>query len=151
MAVAAAPAMLCYVTRPDAVLMEVEVEVKANGEDCLNQVRTRARRGARRPPEAEGPPGGARRRGLLVRGRAALRRRPGEPPPSRPRGAPGPVPAPAARGPGGRAPQACPLPPAPCPRPVLPRKRAAAHLPQVCAGCRLVGLPGPGGVLRGPQ
>ncbi|XP_073081153.1 E3 ubiquitin-protein ligase MYLIP isoform X3 [Manis javanica] len=30
--------MLCYVTRPDAVLMEVEVEVKANGEDCLNQV-----------------------------------------------------------------------------------------------------------------
>lgn len=38
-AVAAAPAMLCYVTRPDAVLMEVEVEAKANGEDCLNQVR----------------------------------------------------------------------------------------------------------------
>lgn len=37
--VAAAPAMLCYVTRPDAVLMEVEVEAKANGEDCLNQVR----------------------------------------------------------------------------------------------------------------
>lgn len=37
-AVAAAPAMLCYVTRPDAVLMEVEVEAKANGEDCLNQV-----------------------------------------------------------------------------------------------------------------
>ncbi|MEJ1284740.1 myosin regulatory light chain interacting protein [Cricetulus griseus] len=31
--------MLCYVTRPDAVLMEVEVEAKANGEDCLNQVR----------------------------------------------------------------------------------------------------------------
>ncbi|XP_018885602.1 E3 ubiquitin-protein ligase MYLIP isoform X2 [Gorilla gorilla gorilla] len=30
--------MLCYVTRPDAVLMEVEVEAKANGEDCLNQV-----------------------------------------------------------------------------------------------------------------
>ncbi|KAK2113010.1 hypothetical protein P7K49_007276 [Saguinus oedipus] len=29
--------MLCYVTRPDAVLMEVEVEAKANGEDCLNQ------------------------------------------------------------------------------------------------------------------
>lgn len=38
MAAAAAPAMLCYVTRPDAVLMEVEVEAKANGEDCLNQV-----------------------------------------------------------------------------------------------------------------
>lgn len=34
-----APAMLCYVTRPDAVVMEVEVEAKANGEDCLNQVR----------------------------------------------------------------------------------------------------------------
>lgn len=33
------PAMLCYVTRPDAVVMEVEVEAKANGEDCLNQVR----------------------------------------------------------------------------------------------------------------
>nr|XP_042716442.1 E3 ubiquitin-protein ligase MYLIP isoform X2 [Chrysemys picta bellii] len=33
-----APAMLCYVTRPDAVVMEVEVEAKANGEDCLNQV-----------------------------------------------------------------------------------------------------------------
>ncbi|KAM9022354.1 E3 ubiquitin-protein ligase MYLIP isoform X2 [Lathamus discolor] len=30
--------MLCYVTRPDAVVMEVEVEAKANGEDCLNQV-----------------------------------------------------------------------------------------------------------------
>lgn len=38
-AAVAAPAMLCYVTRPDAVLMEVEVEAKANGEDCLNQVR----------------------------------------------------------------------------------------------------------------
>lgn len=37
--------MLCYVTRPDAVLMEVEVEAKANGEDCLNQVRAGARRG----------------------------------------------------------------------------------------------------------
>lgn len=34
--------MLCYVTRPDAVVMEVEVEAKANGEDCLNQVRGRA-------------------------------------------------------------------------------------------------------------
>lgn len=33
------PTMLCYVTRPDAVVMEVEVEAKANGEDCLNQVR----------------------------------------------------------------------------------------------------------------
>lgn len=52
MAAAAAPAMLCYVTRPDAVLMEVEVEAKANGEDCLNQVRT----GGPGPhPEAEGP------------------------------------------------------------------------------------------------
>ncbi|OCT58016.1 hypothetical protein XELAEV_18002761mg [Xenopus laevis] len=30
--------MLCYVTRPDAVVMEVEVDPKANGEDCLNQV-----------------------------------------------------------------------------------------------------------------
>lgn len=67
---AAAPAMLCYVTRPDAVLMEVEVEAKANGEDCLNQVRT------------EGPggdPAGPRRpRGLLAAPgacRAALRQR----------------------------------------------------------------------------
>lgn len=34
--------MLCYVTRPDAVVMEVEVEAKANGEDCLNQVKSRA-------------------------------------------------------------------------------------------------------------
>lgn len=33
--------MLCYVTRPDAVVMEVEVEAKANGEDCLNQVKKR--------------------------------------------------------------------------------------------------------------
>ncbi|XP_063779275.1 E3 ubiquitin-protein ligase MYLIP [Pseudophryne corroboree] len=33
-----AAAMLCYVTRPDAVVMEVEVDAKANGEDCLNQV-----------------------------------------------------------------------------------------------------------------
>lgn len=32
--------MLCYVTRPDAVVMEVEVDAKANGEDCLTQVRT---------------------------------------------------------------------------------------------------------------
>lgn len=30
--------MLCYVTRPDAVVMEVEVDPKANGEDCLKQV-----------------------------------------------------------------------------------------------------------------
>ncbi|XP_043921138.1 E3 ubiquitin-protein ligase MYLIP [Protopterus annectens] len=30
--------MLCYVTRPDSVVMEVEVDAKANGEDCLNQV-----------------------------------------------------------------------------------------------------------------
>ncbi|XP_067913866.1 E3 ubiquitin-protein ligase MYLIP-like [Heterodontus francisci] len=30
--------MLCYVTRPDSVVMEVEVDPKANGEDCLNQV-----------------------------------------------------------------------------------------------------------------
>lgn len=37
--------MLCYVTRPDAVLMEVEVEAKANGEDCLNQVRATLRKG----------------------------------------------------------------------------------------------------------
>lgn len=43
----AAPAMLCYVTRPDAVLMEVEVEAKANGEDCLNQVRMKGQVGTR--------------------------------------------------------------------------------------------------------
>ncbi|XP_051872853.1 E3 ubiquitin-protein ligase MYLIP-A isoform X1 [Pristis pectinata] len=30
--------MLCYVTRPDSVVMEVEVDPKANGEDCLKQV-----------------------------------------------------------------------------------------------------------------
>lgn len=60
-AAAAAPAMLCYVTRPDAVLMEVEVEAKANGEDCLNQVRTGA---PCRSPEAAvgGARGGAGRR-----------------------------------------------------------------------------------------
>ncbi len=33
------PKMLCHVTRPDAVVMEIEVDAKANGEDCLNQVR----------------------------------------------------------------------------------------------------------------
>lgn len=31
--------MLCHVTRPDSVVMEVEVDAKANGEDCLNKVR----------------------------------------------------------------------------------------------------------------
>uniref|UniRef100_A0A8C2AVE5 RING-type E3 ubiquitin transferase n=1 Tax=Cyprinus carpio TaxID=7962 RepID=A0A8C2AVE5_CYPCA len=30
--------MLCHVTRPDAVVMEIEVDAKANGEDCLNKV-----------------------------------------------------------------------------------------------------------------
>ncbi|MBN3321120.1 MYLIA ligase, partial [Atractosteus spatula] len=30
--------MLCHVTRPDSVVMEVEVDPKANGEDCLNKV-----------------------------------------------------------------------------------------------------------------
>lgn len=30
--------MLCHVTRPDSVVMEVEVDAKANGEDCLNKV-----------------------------------------------------------------------------------------------------------------
>lgn len=30
--------MLCHVTRPDAVVMEIEVDSKANGEDCLNKV-----------------------------------------------------------------------------------------------------------------
>lgn len=80
MAAAAAPAMLCYVTRPDAVLMEVEVEAKANGEDCLNQVTTggQARVGVGWSPETEGPRGSARLRGArLAGGRAALRRRPG--------------------------------------------------------------------------
>lgn len=52
---AAAPAMLCYVTRPDAVLMEVEVEAKANGEDCLNQVRAAIGKGIPScPREASG-------------------------------------------------------------------------------------------------
>uniref|UniRef100_A0A8C4T0X4 RING-type E3 ubiquitin transferase n=1 Tax=Erpetoichthys calabaricus TaxID=27687 RepID=A0A8C4T0X4_ERPCA len=30
--------MLCHVTRPDSVVMEVEVDAKANGEECLNKV-----------------------------------------------------------------------------------------------------------------
>ncbi|XP_042187959.1 E3 ubiquitin-protein ligase MYLIP [Callorhinchus milii] len=30
--------MLCFVTRPDSVVMEVEVDPKANGADCLSQV-----------------------------------------------------------------------------------------------------------------
>ncbi|CAB1350648.1 unnamed protein product [Coregonus sp. 'balchen'] len=30
--------MLCHVTRTDSVVMEVEVDAKANGEDCLNKV-----------------------------------------------------------------------------------------------------------------
>uniref|UniRef100_H2MCU2 RING-type E3 ubiquitin transferase n=1 Tax=Oryzias latipes TaxID=8090 RepID=H2MCU2_ORYLA len=30
--------MLCHVTRPDSVVMEVQVDAKANGEDCLNKV-----------------------------------------------------------------------------------------------------------------
>lgn len=41
--------MLCYVTRPDAVVMEVEVEAKANGEDCLNQVKNSERASAPSP------------------------------------------------------------------------------------------------------
>lgn len=31
--------MYCHVTRPDSVVMEVEVDPRANGEDCLNKVR----------------------------------------------------------------------------------------------------------------
>lgn len=69
MAAAAAPAMLCYVTRPDAVLMEVEVEAKANGEDCLNQVTTRGQAGA--------PAGPPRRRGLAAAPGSGARRLPG--------------------------------------------------------------------------
>lgn len=62
--VAAAPAMLCYVTRPDAVLMEVEVEAKANGEDCLNQVRATVGTGIPAcPREASGPLGCSSRAG----------------------------------------------------------------------------------------
>jgi len=30
--------MLCLVTRPDSVVLEVEVDPKANGEDILNKV-----------------------------------------------------------------------------------------------------------------
>ncbi|KAG7256137.1 hypothetical protein CRUP_037911 [Coryphaenoides rupestris] len=30
--------MLCHITRPDSVVMEVEVDAKAHGEDCLNKV-----------------------------------------------------------------------------------------------------------------
>ena len=30
--------MLCHITRPDSVVLEVEVDAKANGEDCLNKV-----------------------------------------------------------------------------------------------------------------
>lgn len=150
MAAAAAPAMLCYVTRPDAVLMEVEVEAKANGEDCLNQVTTRGQAGGPgRSPSAEGPRGGARRRGApLARGRAALRRRPGG---SAPR-APGPRPlllaavghaVPAGWERVGRRPEDArggppTLPPAPSP--ALSRKKAAQHTCRRCvhdAACRV--------------
>lgn len=30
--------MICHVSRPDSVVMEVEVKAKANGEDCLTKV-----------------------------------------------------------------------------------------------------------------
>jgi len=30
--------MLCLITRPDSVVLEVEVDPKANGEDILNKV-----------------------------------------------------------------------------------------------------------------
>ncbi|XP_030638395.1 E3 ubiquitin-protein ligase MYLIP-B [Chanos chanos] len=30
--------MLCHITRPDSLVMEVEVDSKANGEDCLNKI-----------------------------------------------------------------------------------------------------------------
>lgn len=30
--------MLCHITRPDSVVLEVEVDPKANGEDILNKV-----------------------------------------------------------------------------------------------------------------
>lgn len=30
--------MLCHITRPDSVVMEVDVDQKANGEDCLHKV-----------------------------------------------------------------------------------------------------------------
>lgn len=30
--------MLCHITRPDSVVLEVEVDTKANGEDILNKV-----------------------------------------------------------------------------------------------------------------
>lgn len=133
MAAAAAPAMLCYVTRPDAVLMEVEVEAKANGEDCLNQVTTggQARVGVGWSPETEGPRGSARLRGArLAGGRAALRRRPGgervpgarpAPPPPRGGGARGPCRLRARGGGcGGRARRAC----HPAPQnPALSRRR----------------------------
>lgn len=54
--------MLCYVTRPDSVVMEVEVDAKANGEDCLNKVgapaaRTRPGERVRRVGRSGGSPG----------------------------------------------------------------------------------------------
>lgn len=30
--------MLCHITRPDSMVMEVDVDSKANGEDCLHKV-----------------------------------------------------------------------------------------------------------------
>lgn len=134
-AAAAAPAMLCYVTRPDAVLMEVEVEAKANGEDCLNQVRTG---GPCRPPEA-GVGGG-----LAVVPAAAVGSAP-QAPGLRPLlpeavGARGPLPGARGGGPsvgvgrGRDGPRAC----HPVPEPgTLPEESGPAHLLQVvCArGC----------------
>lgn len=81
--------MLCYVTRPDAVVMEVEVEAKANGEDCLNQVKTRAF--LRHPlPFTPERPFGARGGAPPARGLSLLRPSPlyfpmpRAPPPARP-------------------------------------------------------------------
>lgn len=142
-AAAAALAMLCYVTRPDAVLMEVEVEAKANGEDCLNQVRTRGQaRGPGRFPEAEGPRCGAGTRRLPGAGGAAAAaaglvrpRRPACAPSStRPWGARPLRGVPGARGGvgvegAGDARRACP----PAPQPgTFPEEGGPAHLPQVC-------------------
>lgn len=127
--------MLCYVTRPDAVLMEVEVEAKANGEDCLNQVRTG---GPCRPPEA-GVGGG-----LAVVAAAAVGSAP-QAPGLRPLlpeavGARGPLPGARGGGPsvgvgrGRDGPRACHRVPQPG---TLPEESGPAHLLQVvCArGC----------------
>lgn len=141
---AAAPAMLCYVARPDAVLMEVEVEAKANGEDCLNQVRTRDQVGTRPVPIGRGAserrrvPAG--RRCGSAWGECASSAR-SAPPTTSGRGARGPHPgAPGARWGPQRMRTASGHPAPPPPSPALSQKKAALHTCRRCvqdASCRV--------------